>query len=198
MPRHLAATLTAEEDSINKAIYTCVFDDIYRKHASITRLEEVYRLRWCKQHMLNVPQPRKLADNAARQLRWISKRLPPRVQIACVRFHFNGWHTGRRYQKRDSTQCLFCKLAVHDLFPNALKTDAANRVPVKHFFLLGLDGRHRLTFALILYALFAVHNDFRHSKNHTDFKTRVFQTVFDTNINPSIRRAVLDILGLRP
>ena len=162
--------------------------------------------------MLNIPQPSKLAHNAAKQLRWISKRLPPRVQIACVRFLFNGWHTGRRYQKRDSTRCLFCSMnnaehsiehlvycpAVHDLFPDSLKTDSAHRVPLTSFFLIGLDGRHRLTFALILYALYGVHNDFRHSRNHKDFKLCVFQVLFDTDMNQQVRRAVSDILGLWP
>ena len=132
----------------------------------MVRLEEVYHKRWCKSAVLNIPQPRKLAENAAKHLQWISKRLPPRVQLACVRFQFNGWHTGRRYQRRD-TPCMFCNNinamdsiehiircdAIQDLFPPSMKTNHANRVPPSHFFFYGLDGRHRLAVALMLYAI---------------------------------------------
>ena len=209
IPEHLAAIQPSMIGSINKATYDLFFNSIYRSRAAVVRLEEVYRKRWCKPAVLNIPQPRKLAESAAKHLRWISKRLPPRVQLACVRFLFNGWHTGRRYQRRDSF-CMFCGNveaedriehiiqcdAIQDLFPASLKTNHAKRVPPSHFFFYGLDGRHRLTFALMLYAIYSVHNDFRHSLNHTDFKQCVMTTLLDVQVNKQIRRAVVDILEL--
>jgi len=209
IPEHLAALQPSEIASINKTTYNMFFDSIYKKRAAVVRLEEVYRKRWCAYAILNIPQPRKLAENAAKQLRWISKRLPPRVHLACVRFQFNGWHTGRRYQRRDS-RCMFCKTgeaedriehfiycnAIQDLFPSSMKMHHANRVPPSHFFLQGLDGRHRLTFALILYAVYTVHNEFRHSDNHTDFKRCVMTSLLDVSVNKQIRKAVTDILEL--
>jgi len=64
---------------------------------------------------------------------------------------------------------IYCR-AIQDLLPSSMKVYHANRVPPSHFFLQGLDGRHRLTFALILYGIYTVHNELRHSNNHTDFK----------------------------
>ena len=65
-----------------------------------------------------------------------------------------------------------------------------------HVFFYGLDGRHRLTVALTLYAIYSVHNDFRHSNNHTDFKLCVMTALLDVHVNKQIRRAVADILEL--
>jgi len=209
--RHLVDVQVCDKINFNKTIYNSFFNSLYHKHASIIRLEEVYRKRWCKQSLLNTPQPQKLATAAAKHLRWISKRLPPRVHIACCRFQFNGWHTGTRYQKRDSTRCMFCKSdgaedsiehfvfcrSIQDLFPSSLRTDHPDRVPLKYFFLHDLDGRHRLTFALIIYSIYAVHNDFRHSANHSDFKKCIYQSIADVHMNKQIRCAVSEILDVQ-
>ena len=201
---------TPQGNDINRIIYDAFFDNIYVKHAALTRLADVYRARWCGPHILNNPQPAKLANVAAKHLRWMSKRLPPRVQIACVRFQLNGWHTGRRYQNRATTHCQFCSNLdaqdsiehfvhcpkVHDLFPQALRTDARSKIPIKHFFLFGLDGKHRLTYALLLYALYAVHNDIRHSTDNTDFKLCVRQHILESGVHASIRQVATDILQI--
>ena len=85
--------------------------------------------------------------------------------------------------------------AISDLFPNALRSEPLHRVPLKHLFSIGLDGRHHLMFALV-YALYSVHNDFSHSSNNSDFKTCVFQVLLDANVDKHNRRAMSAILGL--
>ena len=88
---------------------------------------------------------------------------------------------------------VYCK-TVQDLFPSSLRTEHTSRVPLKHFFLHDLEGRQRLTFALIVYSLYAVHNDFRHSTNRTEFKKCVYQNIADVQMNKQIRRAASELL----
>ena len=133
------------------------------------------------------------------------------MQIANIRFHLNGWHTGRRYQNRDKTHCLFCKdkdaddsiehfvhcPAIQSLFPQHMKQGPRSRVPVSSFFLRQLDGRHRLTFALLVYALYAVHNDFRNSTNHQDFARCVFHNLAEAKVRREICTAAAEILDIQ-
>ena len=157
--------------SINNTTYDLFFNSIYRSRAAMVRLEEVYRKRWCKPAVLNLPRPRKLAESAAKHLRWISKRLPPRVKLVCV-YDFismvgtqggdtrGGTHPACfaviNNETEDSIEHIIQCDAIQDLFPCSMKTNHAKGVPPSHFFFYGLDGRHRLTFALMLYAIYSV------------------------------------------
>ena len=139
-------------------------------------------------------------------LKWLSRRVPPRVHIANTRFHFNGWHTRRRYQNRQDLSCMFCKAgedsiehfvhckAIQQLFPSYLRTGNPPKVPVANFFLRGLDGRHRLTFALVIYAIYRIHNEFRHSSDHTDFKRCCLRIITDVPLRPEFVLAWKEIL----
>ena len=202
------ALVKATPIEANRIVYDMFFKDVYENGAAVKRLEEVYRHRWCKPHLLSSYRPSALACSAARNLRWLAKRVPPRVHIANTRFQFNGWHTGRRYQKRD-TPCYFCRNpkaedsiehllfcpAVHAIFPGHLKRGTPARVPVECFFLHGLDGRHRVVFAIILYAIYSVHNDFRHTHDRRDFKLCVQRTASDIQMRLEVRRALHECLG---
>jgi len=146
IPVYLAALQASGIVNINKTAYNMFFVSFNKNRAAVLRLEEVYRKRWSTFTILHLPQPHKLAKSAAKQLRWISKRLPARVHRACVRFQFNGWHAGRRYQRRDPC-CMFCKTgdaedsiehfiycnAIQDLFLSPMKAYHANGVPPSHF-----------------------------------------------------------------
>ena len=91
---------------VNSIVYNTFFDDIYTIGAATLRLENVYRTRWCTPRVLSLLRPAALAAKAAKNLRWLAKRVPPRVHIANTRLHLNGWHTGRRYQRRNES-CKF-------------------------------------------------------------------------------------------
>lgn len=88
-----------------------------------------------------------------------------------------------------------CK-ATQNMFPESMKVRPMNTIPGSHFFPHNLDGRHRLVFALVLYAIYTAHNDFRHSSNHSDFKKCVITSLLDVRMNKQIREAVMDILQL--
>ena len=168
-------------------------------------MEECYRFRWCR--LLGNPTPGKLAFSAATQLKWIGKRLPSRVHLANVRFHFNGWHTARRYQRRHGSSCPFCKNesaedsiehfvycpAVHGLFPESWKSGNPPRIPLRNLFLFGLSGEQRLAVALIMYALYSVHNEYRHSNHRHDFKNTVFRIIAEVYLQPRLK-PVLNML----
>ncbi len=86
-----------------------------------------------------------------------------------MRFVCNGWHTCRRYQRRD-VKCLFCDNSeaedsiehfvhcdrVQDSFLDALKKGETLKVPTPSFFLMGLDGKQRIAMALVIFALCTV------------------------------------------
>ena len=142
-----------------------------------------------------------VVTTTCKHLRWLSRRVPPRVHIANTRFHFNGWHTRRRYQNRLELSCMFCKAgedsiehflfcpAIQQLFPSYLKTGNPPKVPVASFFLRGLDGRHRVTFAVVIYAIYCIHNEFRHSTDHSDFKRCVLRAIADVPLRPEFTKA---------
>ena len=81
------------------------------------------------------------------------------------------------------------------MFPIRLKSGSPARIPVSHLFLHQLDGRHKIVYALMVYAIYAVHNDFRHNANKQDFTKCVYRVPGDVNVRLEIRRAVWDILG---
>ena len=197
------ALVKATPVEANKIVYDMFFKDVYEIGAAIKRLEEVYRHRWCKPHLLSSYRPSALACSAARNLRWLAKRVPPRVHIANTRFQFNGWHTGRKYEKRD-TPCYFehllCCPAVQAILPGHLKRGTPARVPIESFFLHGLDGRHRVVLAIILYAYYMLYIRFitisdTHTHDRRDFKLCVQRTASDIQMRLEVRRALHECLG---
>ena len=88
-------------------------DASHAKHSLCSTLREVMRNRWCKcgficlpvwsvsrwnrEGFLSVVTQRSLS-----KLWLLSKLVPPRVHDSNVRLHFNGWHTGARYQRRSA------------------------------------------------------------------------------------------------
>jgi len=186
---------------LNRIIYDAFHDNIYKHGATITRLKSVYAKRWCKPHLISDKNVAGITLTAVKYLKWLARRVPPRVHIANTRFHFNGWHTKRRYQNRADKSCMFCKLGedsiehfvhcqtVNSLLPSYLKKGNPPKVPVAHFFLRDLDGKHRIIFALIVYGIYAIHNEFRHSTDHSDFKRCVLRVIADVPLRPEFTKA---------
>ena len=94
--------------------------------SSINKLTTIYKNRWCKPHLVNENSIAAVAMTACKYLRWLSRRVPPRVQIANTRFHFNAFHTLRRYQNRQVGSCMFCKVGEDS---------------IEHFVLLSCDPK---------------------------------------------------------
>ena len=206
-----ALRLVSTVNNTNKMIYDCFFDSIYKRNATLIKLEQVYRDRWCKTQIMNFPRPAVLAQSAGRVLRWLARRVPPKVHTANVRLHFNAFHTGRRYQRRLHTHCRFCNnekaensiehiihcRAVQQLFPDSMKYGNPPRVPVWSFFLFKLDTKDRIIFALIVYAIYTVHNDFRNSNDHSDFRKCVFRVLADVKLQPAQNKILWEVLAWR-
>jgi len=204
LPQRLASA--ANEPNKNTIIYRAFHSNIYTVGATINKLKTVYANRWCKPHLISEARVAGVALSAAKYLRWIARRTPPRVHIANTRFHFNGFHTLRRYQKRTDRSCMFCRKgedsiehfvhcpSIHGLFPRYLKSGNPPKVPVGHFFLRDLDGRHRITFALVIYAIYRIHNEFRHSTDHSDFKRCCLRVIADVPLRPEFSKAWKEIL----
>ena len=89
----------------------------------------------------------------------------------------------------DSIEHIVHCQAVNSLFPSYLKKVNPPKVPVANFFLRELDGKHRLIFALVVYGIYAVHNGFRHSTNHSEFKRRVMRMIADVTLRPAFTKA---------
>ena len=85
--------------------------------------------------------------------------------------------------------------AVHDLYPMRWKAGQPPRVPAAHFFLFRLDNKSRVAFALMNYATYAVHNSFRHSNVHTDFKLCVYRMLGDIPFKLEVKKALWETLG---
>ena len=115
-------------------------------------------------------------------LLWLSSRVPSRVHIANLRWHYNGFHTAARYQKQ--ARCIFCDSpstedriehfvvcdVVQSLIPAYLKQGNPPRMPAKNFFLFGLDGKHKIGMSLFIFGLYTMHNEIRHHPDKTEFK----------------------------
>ena len=84
--------------------------------------------------------------------------------------------------------------AIQNLFPHHLKQGSPPKVPVAHFFLMGMDGRHRITFARAIYAIYKIHNEFRHSKDHSDFRRCCLRVIADIPLKREFRVAWQEIL----
>ena len=78
---------------VNRIIYEAFHSNIYTSGATITKLKSVYTKRWCKPHLISDKNVAGITLTKVKCLKWLARRVPPRVHIANTRFHFNGWHT---------------------------------------------------------------------------------------------------------
>jgi len=87
-------------------LYKLLFPQFNAPGSLITHMQKTYRNRWCKPDILgNIPY-HKLVQRLIGKLKFFSSQIPPKV-LANVRWHLNGFHMSRRYQKQGV--CLFCK-----------------------------------------------------------------------------------------
>ena len=149
---------------------------------------------------------------ACKNLLWLGRRVPSRVHLANIRLHYNGWHTARRYQRRAGSTCLFCNADVsedsiehilkcdfvHSLFPRCLKKGSPPRVPLKHFFLFGLDGKHKIAFGLMIFALYTMHNNLRHDPNKTELRLCIRRIAGEVRLKPPYQKIWEDVFGWHP
>ena len=140
-----------------------------------------------------------LAFTACQTLKWLSSQVPARVHVANVRFHFNGWHTHRRYQDR-VRKCRFCDLAgtedsiehfvccswVNSCFPPHLKTGSPPRIPKSLFFLLGLGDDEKVAIAIFIYALYTICNEVRHSGVTSDLHLILERVMGEVYMKPAV------------
>jgi len=194
--------------TLHQAAYDQYFDSIHPPGATLSRIDACYRKRWCSSNLINNKRIHHLAHTSCKYLRWLSKRVPPRVHIANVRFACNGWHTGRRYQLKipcrycnglstiDSIEHIVRCHMVQDLFPGTLKQGSPPEVPVSSFFLLGLDGKSRIAMALVVYALYTIHNELRHSSpvDPQEFRHAVYRILAEIRLCSALKAAWGEIL----
>ena len=133
-------------------------------------LEKNYRNRWCKPNLLGPLTYHKITPRILLKLRFLSTRIPPKVLLANVRMHLNGFHTARRYQK--NRPCLFCKQPYstdsleHILICHKLRDlfhDSWHNNFVRRLFLVDGDGKECITHAFAVYAIYCLHNEMRHT-----------------------------------
>ena len=124
---------------IEPSLYDILLEFYHKPHAFIEKCEAIFRYRWTPlgeglsaSTFKQVPQ---VFDN----LKLISRRLPPKVHMAAVRFIFNGFHTARRYQK--ISPCVFCNdISTTDSIEHFVNCkEIVHCIPVGHF----RDSRHK-------------------------------------------------------
>ena len=150
-------------------------DEFNAPGSLITHMQKTYRNRWCKPDILgNIPY-HKLVQRLIGKLKFLSSQIPPKVLLANVRWHLNGFHTSRRYQKQGV--CLFCNnswsvdsiehmsrcKSIRNLFPPAWHSNSTRRL-----FLGDGEGKECITQAFAVYALYCLHNEVRHCANPGD------------------------------
>ena len=197
---------------LSKGVYDTIFDVVHPVGSVHARLEQSYKLRWCKPHLVNCPKPARLAEAAITRLEWLSSKVPPRVHLACIRLQFNAWHTRRRYQCRDSSSmCWFCTNkeaedslehillcpAVHDLLPQRLKKGAPAKVSVRTFFLFELNNNDKLLMAFFIYGLYSLHNMYRHSTDRHNHRKTLHKIVCDLPISALLRNQWVEFIGMQ-
>ena len=158
--------------------------------------------------MPNNNRVRQLTTRAIKHLKWLGKRVPPRVHQANIRLHLNGWHTKRRYQEdgccefcgkkgsEDSIEHFFYCSIVQDLLPAALKLGSPARAPISTFFLFGLDGKTRILMALYVFGIYTLHNKIRHSKETRELRHSLHSIISSVPLHADIRKAWADMCGV--
>ena len=194
--------------SVCSAIYKILFRHCHKENATYKRVAEVYATRWCHTNLLPRGRATQLASEAVKQLRWISRRVPPNVHNANIRFHLNGFHTARRYQQ--SKPCIFCKSAdsedsiehiiVCPRVSTCINVDwkpYGHAVPPPYWYLLEGDGKTRLSMACFVFAVYTVHNNIRHSGDTHDLHKQIYMALNLPSLAKPLRKAWEDMFHFR-
>ena len=219
LTQHIYRARTRKD--VNRIAYEVFFDILHEKGAVQQVLRTQYKQRWCAPSLITVRLAgrsirflsdavwNRLTSKACKNLLWLSRRVPARVHLANLRLHFNGWHTSARYQQRAGSTCLFCSQEgsedslehilvcpfIHSLSPPSFKKGAPPRLPIKHFFLFGLDGKHRIAMAVFVFALYTMHNELRHSADKSERRHCISRIAGDACARPAMRHAWRDVFG---
>jgi hypothetical protein len=211
--RHIYKATTRQD--IGRVAYDMFFNSLHEKGAARDVLVMRYRERWCSNDLIRVkarPTPdiwHRIGSVACKNLLWLGKRVPSRVHLANIRLHYNGWHTARRYQRRAGSICAFCNAAtsedsiqhilkcefVHNLSPNYLKKGSPPHIPVKYVFLFGLDGKHKIAFGLMVFALYTMHNELRHRPTRIELRQCIMRIAGEIHLQPSHRNMWEEVFG---
>ena len=121
-------------------------------------------------------------------------------------FHFNAFHTARRYQK--TKPCLFCRASnSEDSIEHILKCPSIGScfatvwkarnspIPATYWFLLEGDGKTRLCMACFVFAVYTVHNRVRHTNNITDLRQQIYMSLNLPSLPKPLRRAWEDLFN---
>ena len=214
--KHLIKAPTQRD--VGRVAYDMFFDSLHKEGSARLVLISRYRERWCSPDFIQTRV--RLAPDiwhrigvvACKNLLWLGRRVPSRVHLANIRLHYNGWHTARRYQRRAGSACLFCNADgsedsiehilkcdfVHSLFPRCLKKGSPPRVPLKHFFLFGLDGKHKIAFGLMNFALYTMHNNLRHDPSKTELRQCIRRIAGEVRLKPPYQKIWEDVFGWHP
>ena len=159
----------------NAFVYNLLFDHVHPIQALYNRFDDVYRNRWCKLNIFQLPRVRALCDRSINTLAWLSSQVPPRVHTANIRLQLNAWHTERRYQRRVRCRpCSFCRnnnnedklehifycYVAKNIFP--LRWRVGSDSIARCFFLRHDSDDDLLLGALLVYGLYAYHCHARH------------------------------------
>ena len=204
----------------NKLMYNMFFDSIHPKGVVEHLLAHHYSSRWFAGTSFKTASgvlvpiadvALEMGNKGCKHLHFVGTCVPSRVHLANVRFHFNGWHTKARYQKRSGSTCLFCQLeesedsiehiiccpVIQDLLPRCYKKGSPPRVPVKYFYLFGLDNKHKLAMALYVFAVYTMHNDLRHNPNRTELRQCISRIAGEVRLTGSLRNVWEEVFGWR-
>ena len=126
-------------------IHHTFYVNVYQVSAAITRLLSVCSTRWCKPISINELNVARVALIACRHLKWLARRVPPRVYIAITCLHSNGWYIRRHHQSRHDRSFMFCEdgldsiehyvhcEAIQPLFPPIRRQEAQVRLQLPAF-----------------------------------------------------------------
>ena len=68
----------------------------------------------------------------------------------------------------------------------------------KHFFLFGLDGKHKIGMSLFIFGLYTMHNEIRHHPDKTDFKKCFMRVCGEVHLRPCLQSVWNEIFGWSP
>ena len=158
------------------------FKSVHPNAPAQVLLARVYAERWCLRNVVPSMEAPGLASLACSNLLWLSSRVLSQVHSANLRWHYNGFHTAARYQRKG--RCIFCDgegtedriehfvkcAVVQSVTPAHLKSGNPLRLPAKMFFLFGMNGKHKIAMSLFIFSLYTMQNEMRHHPDKTDFK----------------------------
>ena len=197
------AELTHETD-LSKATYISFFNYFHTPGSVHSLFAERYGSRWCKADCLDSDQIEKLANVAVGNLKWLSKHVPPRVQMSNIRLHLNAWHTKMRYQQKENVECVFCEVdgtedrlehffhcsRLRECMPRCFQHSPFIHMPVKYWFLLKLRKPDKIIMALFIHAVYTMHNTYRHISSKGELARSIERIMLDIPLRPALRRYV--------